>query len=761
IDSIAPDVWPRGGTVELTVKGRNLEDADLYFTDNKIGIEVAKFEAKPIPEFKYDEASRGTQIHDYAQPFEIKMTVDIPGDTGLGTKHLFADTPIGLSNAKEFRISDRGDSGETEPNDSLEEAQVVTLPARMVGTTNVEGDIDRYKVHLEKGQDMVCVLKDTGLNPRLRILSSSGEELTTNQDFHGTNSAHAAIHAEEAGDYVVEVADWDQRRNMSYRLHIGEFPYVSEVAPLGIASGSPTKVWVNGYNIGGVSELEVTPSGNSQHDRKVNLPLPGYDGLNPTESRQIVIGQYAESTETEPNDTPDSAQTLAFGTTMNGRLYSEDGVDAADVFRFSAEKEEELVFEVVAAQLGSPLDSFIEILDSNGALLERGKIRCIAQTMMTLSDRDSRQSGVRVEDWSDFSIDNYAMVGSEILKVLKIPDYADEDMVMQQYPGGQRRAYFGTTPEHHAVGTPVYKVEVHPPKTEFEPNGMPVFDLYWRNDDSFQDGDLSTDSKLVFVAPETGDYFVRLTDTTSSNGEDFRYRLTLRKQNPDFQLFASPYRINVEEGSIVPMTVSVRREDGFDGPIHIEPQDPPEGVTIEASDILQGENEVTLAVEADHRAKSSERGSTIRFTGTARIGNEDVVREVRIGEVTVVRKQPDLLVNNGVKTLRIAPGQSEWLSVNLERYNGFSSRTPIDVEDLPFGVYVTDTGLNGILVREGETDRKMQIYCEPWVQPMVRDIYIKARVEVPAPSRLEFLGEPIRLEIGSPQDQGATVAEAE
>ncbi len=760
VDSLSPDVWPRGSTVELTVKGRNLADAELYFTDKKLGIEVTQFEAKPVPEFKYNEESRGTQFHNYAQPYEIKMTVDIPSDAGLGTKHLFADTPIGLSNAKEFKISDSGDTGEVEPNDTLAEAQEINFPIRLVGTTNLEGDVDRYKVHLEKGQELVCVLRDTGLNPLLRILTAEGEEQVTHTEFNGTDNPHVAVRAEETGDYLIEISDRDRRRNMSYRLHIGEFPYVAEVAPLGIATGSPQKVWVRAYNIGGVSELEVTPPGNSPHNRKVDLPLPDYEGYNPAENRQIVIGHYTETSETEPNNTPIEAQVLDFGSTVNGRLYSEEGADEADVYRFSAEKGQEVLFEVMAAQLGSPIDSFIEILGSDGKLLERGRVRCIAQTKMTLSDRDSQQAGLRIEDWSDLGIGDYVMVGSEILKVLKIPDYADEDAVMQQYPDGQRRAYFGTTPEHHAVSTPVYKVEVHPAKTEFEPNGMPVFDLYWRNDDSHQYGSQSTDSRLLFTAPESGDFFVRLSDTIGSSGPDHRYRLTLRNQRPDFALSASPYRINVETGSRVPMTVTVRREDEFEGPIHIVAHDLPEGIEIEPSDILESESDVNLAVVASPRATSSERGSTVRITGTGQIDGEEVVREVLIGEIIAVDKQPDLLVNNGVDTLRIKPGESQWLSVNIDRYNGFSARIPIDVLNLPFGVYVTDTGLNGILVREGETERSMQIYCESWVEPMERDIFIQAKVEAPAPARLLFVGEPIRLIVGQPGNGDTKVAEA-
>lgn len=762
VESVSPDVWPRGATVEMTVRGRNLGDAEFYFTDNRIGVEVKEVIAHPVPEFVYDEASLGSQIFNHSQPYEVKLALTIPEDVGVGAKHLFAHTPIGLSNAQEFRISDRGDSGEVEPNDTHGEAQRIgSLPVRMVGSTNTESDVDRYRVSLAKGQEIVAVLADTGLNPNLRILSADGEELTNHREFRGTRNAHVAWRAEGDEEILIEVSDRDQRRGIGYRLHIGEFPYVAETSPLGSEADVATTVRVKGYNLGGVEEMVVEPSKDAPHNQKIGLPIPAFNGFNPTESRRLAVGAYTEIEETEPNDSHEAAQPLPFGATVNGRLHLEEGVDAADVYRFEAKEGEDLLFEVVAQQLGSPVDSFLEILDAEGALLERGSVRCIAQTVLTLSDRDSKAGGLRIDDWSDLRMKDHLMIGSEILQVRSLPDYADEDIVVEQHPGGQRKGFFGTTPEHHAVGTRLFKVEVHPPGTQFEPNGMPIFPLYWRNDDSFQDGEQVRDSQLLFTPPADGEYFVRITDTVSGNGPDHQYRLTLRKENPDFKIFANPYRINVEEGSIVPLTVSVRREDGFAGTIRVTAHDVPAGIEILPGAILEGQTEATLAVKASPRAISTERGSTIRISGTAEIGGEEVVRETRIGEIVVVKKQPDLLVNNGEPVLRIQPGESQWLSVNLERYNGYSSRTPIDVENLPYGVYVTDTGLNGILVREGETARSMQIYCEPWVKPMTHEIYIQARVEVPGPARLMFLGEPVRLEIGSPGEAGTTVAGTE
>ena len=95
------------------------------------------------------------------------------------------------------------------------------------------------------------------------------------------------------------------------------------------------------------------------------------------------------------------------------------------------------------------------------------------------------------------------------------------------------------------------------------------------------------------------------------------------------------------------------------------------------------------------------------------------------------------------------------LPFRLDRFNGFTSRVPIEVLNLPYGVSVMDTGLNGILVRENERDRAMNIYVEPWVKTMEREIYIQARIEAPSNGTMKFLSQPVTLKIvrGASSDQ--------
>jgi hypothetical protein len=67
---------------------------------------------------------------------------------------------------------------------------------------------------------------------------------------------------------------------------------------------------------------------------------------------------------------------------------------------------------------------------------------------------------------------------------------------------GKRRLYFDSSATIHALGEPVYIVEPYAPGVKLIENGLPVFPLYYSNDDD-ADRKLGTDSQLTFTAPET------------------------------------------------------------------------------------------------------------------------------------------------------------------------------------------------------------------------------------------------------------------
>src|SRR5207248_11175702 len=125
-------------------------------------------------------------------------------------------------------------------------------------------------------------------------------------------------------------------------------------------------------------------------------------------------------------------------------------------FRFHANRRQKLNIDVAAARLGSPLDSVIEILDAQGKAVPRATVRCLNETTTTLSDRDSRTSGIRLLSTSGLREGDYIMVGDELDRIDFIPDQPDADAILKAM-ADIRIAYLGTSPDVHAVNTPVYK----------------------------------------------------------------------------------------------------------------------------------------------------------------------------------------------------------------------------------------------------------------------------------------------------------------
>ena len=94
------------------------------------------------------------------------------------------------------------------------------------------------------------------------------------------------------------------------------------------------------------------------------------------------------------------------------------GSDAdEDYFRFRASKGQQLTIDVEAARVGSPLDSVIEVLDAQGNAIPRATVRCLNQTTTTLSDRDSRSTGIRLTSTSGLHVGDYLMVGDELDRI--------------------------------------------------------------------------------------------------------------------------------------------------------------------------------------------------------------------------------------------------------------------------------------------------------------------------------------------------------
>jgi hypothetical protein len=725
---IAPAGVTRGRTVRLTLDGVNVRDA-----------------ARAV----FDDPAIGGAVSPGANRNQANVTATIGAETRVGIHRVYLHTPLGTTGSVTFAVGAWPEVPEREPNDSTV-GDLVTLPATLTGTLDRPGDPDHFRFRAAAGAELVFEVVASQIRSRLQsvlsLLDERGQVLAEGQG-EGRADAVLAYRFAQAGTYALRVRDLENASggDVTYRVNAGPFPFATHVFPLGVPKDGG-EIALAGMNLKGDQKLRVSSEQSGWGAAVTVSETPIGTLLNPV---RIAVGNEPEVRESEmPGEGTAGSQPVEVPVTINGRIAG-PGKPDADFYRFRARKGRSLILEVQARRLGSPLDSVIEVLDREGGRIERATLRCVAETAMTLSDRDSASAGIRLLSWSDFQVNDFVYIRGEVIQLVSLPRGPDDDARFRTLKG-QRAGLLETTPGGHAVNTPVYKVQVHPPGRTFPPNGMPVFRLYYRNDDG---GPLyGKDSRLTFTAPADGEYVVRISDVRGEGSDRHAYRLTIREPRPDFRLALSPEHPNVPAGASVPLEVTADRLDGFDGEIEVGLEGLPEGISATGATIEAGEMSATLLLTAAVGAKTyvPEGKSTIRLVGRAKAGAGELVRTVEPADgrcLLTVLPKPDLDVKTTQRKITIVPGTEQGIDAEIVRQNGFGGRVPIDLKNLPFGVRVLDVGLNGVLITENETARRFTIICEPWVRPLQRLVYCTVRTETESPASTEIAAEPILLEV--------------
>ncbi len=441
--------------------------------------------------------------------------------------------------------------------------------------------------------------------------------------------------------------------------------------------------------------------------------------------------------ESEPNNEFAQAAKLDLPAQITGVIdVGAGGVGDVDVFRFSATAGEPWIIEVNAARSGSPLDSRIEIIDEFGNAVLRTLLQATRESYFTFRGKDSATSDdFRMHNWEDMELNEYLYASGEVVKLWLYPRGPDSGFKV--YPGvGSRYTYFGTTPTSHALGEPAYIVRELVAEEEPLPNGLPVFPIYFENDD---DGlrRWGSDSRLEFVAPRTGDYFLKIRDARGFGGKDFKYTLNVQHPRPNFEIKVTGNKMSMPVGSGREWQVTATRLDGLDEPISVELQGLPAGylatnpLVIEAgqqtaagtifatTEAAPGKSELTLV------ARSSFQGKAIEHV---------LVEKLELELSTTPELQFKLVdVSDGVREideLTIRPGKSisARIIVNRADVTGPVSFGGDDSgRNLPHGTIVGDIGLNGLLIPEGMTEREFVIVASKWLPPQRRQIHLRSQ----------------------------------
>ena len=351
---IFPAGGKRGTTVKLRIGGYNLHDsAALSVSGSGIkapkritGVETVFFEGPVIPQ----PASQRKE--DYPRDYEAHFRID--AKTPPGVRYWRVSTSQGVTPAMKFVVGDLPEVVEHEVDGAPIPADV-SLPVTINGRIFPREDVDVWTFEAKRGRAVTCEVMaarlGSPLDSRLEVRDSDGRRIAENVDALGVDSRLSFVPPKD-GRYSVRIHDvkFNGLQNYVYRLTITDGPYVTSMFPLGGRRGTTVQFALQGANLG---------------NKTASIELPQSSG--PACQRQLVTkAGRSNQFQLELDDLMEYVEPVALvklPAILNGRIAKPGEVDS---WQFSAKKGKRLNFDLMAARLGSPLDSVLTVFDAKG-----------------------------------------------------------------------------------------------------------------------------------------------------------------------------------------------------------------------------------------------------------------------------------------------------------------------------------------------------------------------------------------------------------
>lgn len=700
---VEPRGVKRGPATKVRLTGKHLERATgVVFGDARL---KGRILAEPVPE-----------------PNQLWIEVSSDAAMPRGAHTLALSSASGDSGSLKFYIDDLPQLIEGEQ--TLQ--QIEALPVTIWGAHRESGDIDTFEFAAQAGRTLVFDAAAKSLGSKadlvLSIADVHGRVLESNNGFDKTGDPLIAHRFAESGSYrllVKELVPGGSGEHF-YRVSIGEFSFATAAHPLVLARGETNRVSLVGYNLPANQVVEAFVS---EDDATAALALDpeklrwrGEFKLS-AQDRTVVL-------EEEPNNSHSEASPLSLPALAAGQLAPGD---TEDWFRFEAKAGQTWIVETAAQQHGSPMDTRLEIRDGAGLPVTRVLLQAVRDSAVTFRGIDSVTVDCRVENWEEMELNQYLYLQGEVVRLFRAPQGPDSGFNFYGANGG-RRTYFDTTASAHANAEPCYIVEPHPPGARLAPNGLPVFPVFFENDDDAE-RKLGSDSKVYFTAPKDGVYTVRVTDTRGFNGDRFLYTLSIREARPDFKISVDGMNPTIPKGSGQRFALNVDRIDGFDDEIRVEISDAPKGITISNPIIVQAGH--SAAFGTIHAAEDADPPTdAIHLRATAQLRGETVQREIgSLGKITLAPAAPLFVTlepeKEGIPEIVIAPGGAVPARLKIRRQS-HTELVTFQVENLPHGIIVDNIGLNGVLIPKDQNEREIFFAAAKWVPETDRLCYAVA-----------------------------------
>ena len=254
----------------------------------------------------------------------------------------------------------------------VDDREVRIMPPCTVNGQIASGSVDRYRFDGRSGQRLVVTVQARALvpyladavpgwfQPMLVLCDAQGREKAYNDDyrFHPDPVLYCELSAN--GEYVLAIHDaiFRGREDFVYRMTIGELPFVTSVFPLGGQAGVDAVIEVKGFHL---AETRLTPDLRTRLRGLHRLTVAGS-----ADAFQSLVLDSRCPTEGHEQQLRLNGATGDPPIVMNGTIGMPGDLD---VFTFRGRAGQEVVAEVRARRLGSPLDAWLKIMDDQGRTL--------------------------------------------------------------------------------------------------------------------------------------------------------------------------------------------------------------------------------------------------------------------------------------------------------------------------------------------------------------------------------------------------------
>jgi len=315
-----------------------------------------------------DPNKKVTTKNSIAERLFIELTID--PDATPGDRELRLIAPAGLTNPMCFQVGTVPEYDQKE----LNPATPLTLPALVNGQI-LPAEVDRIRFRARSGQRLVLQAQVRQLIPYMAdavpgwfqaviaLYDAQGRQLACTDHYQFDQDPILLYEVPADAEYQLEIRDsiYRGREDFVYRVSIGEQPFITQLFPLGGQTGVATSAAISGWNLPeGQLTLDTEPGGIAIRQ----TALRSEDAV--SNNVLYAVDSLPECGEIKPNDTAQTAQPVTLPIVVNGRI-ERPGVAA--VYRFQGRAGDEVVAEVQARRLGSPLDSLLRLTDAAGKVL--------------------------------------------------------------------------------------------------------------------------------------------------------------------------------------------------------------------------------------------------------------------------------------------------------------------------------------------------------------------------------------------------------